>query len=235
MKRILLITAIILSAATQANAQGQPDYRMEVGAGGGLTGYLGDLNGTLMHHQQFMGAAVAKYRLNPRMAWAMQLGYGQLKGDNKLTVAETDPLTGTTNVNEQTLSFKSSLIDWHVRFEYNFWPYGTGREYYGAQPLTPFIAFGLGLAFAKPDNGSQAVGGQMPIGLGIKYKVAERLNLTAEWMLHFTGSDKLDGLKDPYGIKSSGLFKNTDCYSVLQLSLTYDFWERCKACHNDKD
>jgi hypothetical protein len=53
--------------------------------------------------------------------------------------------------------------------------------------------------------------------------------------MHFSLSDKLDGVKDPYGIKSSGAFKNTDCYSTLQVSVTYDLWAKCKTCHNDKD
>ena len=75
----------------------------------------------------------------------------------------------------------------------------------------------------------------MPIGIGVKYKLADRLNLTAEWVMHFTGTDKLDGLHDPYGIRSQGLFKNTDGYSTLQLSLTYEFWERCRTCHNDRE
>ncbi len=35
--------------------------------------------------------------------------------------------------------------------------------------------------------------------------------------------DELDGQKDPYGIKSSGLFKNTDSYSTLQLTFSYSF------------
>lgn len=222
----------MVAATVQATAQSQPQYRMEIGAGAGLASYVGDLNGSLTRGMQPMGAAVMKYKLNPRMAWGMQLGYGQLKGDKKIFVAMPDE-TGTVVTNEQQVSFKAPTVDWHVRFEYNFWPFGTGKEYYGAKPLTPFIAFGLGLSFAKPDE--QAVGAQMPIGLGVKYKVADRLNLTAEWMMHFTGTDKLDGMADPYGIKSTGLFKNTDGYSILQLSLTYEFWEKCKVCHNDKD
>ena len=53
--------------------------------------------------------------------------------------------------------------------------------------------------------------------------------------MHFTLSDKLDGREDPYGIRSSGLFKNADGYSVLQLAVTYDMWAKCKTCHNDRD
>ena len=75
----------------------------------------------------------------------------------------------------------------------------------------------------------------MPIGIGIKYKMASRWNLTAEWMMHFTGNDKIDGISDPYGIKSGGIFKNTDCYSMLGLTVTYDLWAKCKTCHNDRE
>jgi hypothetical protein len=49
------------------------------------------------------------------------------------------------------------------------------------------------------------------------------------------GSDELDGVKDPYGVKSSGLFKNTDCYSHLRLTLSYDIWAKCRTCHNDRE
>ena len=73
------------------------------------------------------------------------------------------------------------------------------------------------------------------MGAGVKYKIGDRLNLAAEWRVHFTLSDKLDGMTDPYGIKSSGIFKNTDCFSILQVALTYDFWAKCKTCHNDRD
>jgi hypothetical protein len=75
----------------------------------------------------------------------------------------------------------------------------------------------------------------LPIGAGVKYKISQRLNLTAEWAMRFTPSDYLDGRKDTYGIQSSGLFKNTDCYSVLQLAVSYDIWMKCKTCHNDRD
>ncbi|MCQ2221285.1 MAG: porin family protein, partial [Prevotella sp.] len=37
----------------------------------------------------------------------------------------------------------------------------------------------------------------------------------------------------PYRINSSGIFKNTDCYSNLQVTLTYSFWEKCKTCNKD--
>jgi hypothetical protein len=75
----------------------------------------------------------------------------------------------------------------------------------------------------------------LPIGLGLKYKVADRVNMAVEWSMHFSTSDLLDGVEDPYGIPSSGMFKNTDCYSRLGLSVTYDLWAKCRTCHNDRN
>ena len=92
---------------------------------------------------------------------------------------------------------------------------------------------GLGATFAKPEKTEVAL--NLPIGLGVKYKAGERVNLALEWTMHFTTSDMLDGVKDPYGIKSSGIFKNTDCYSHFRLSLTYDIWKKCSTCHNDRE
>ena len=173
-----------------------------------------------------MGALVAKYRSNPRSAWALNIGFGKLKGSSENT-STWYPATSDT-----TITFNNSLVDVGLRYEYNFWPYGTGREYRGAKPLVPFVAIGLGAGFVKTDE-KNIVATNMPIGLGVKYKMAERVNLTLEWMMHFTLSDELDGVKDPYGIKSNGLFKNTDCFSTLQLSITYDIFAKCKTCNSD--
>ncbi len=209
-----------------AGAQDDPEYRMEVGAGLGLVSYEGDFNSSLTKGMQPMFALVAKYRYNPRMALGASIGYGKIKGSS------TD--VGTWYPGMPTpYSFSNQLIDFTLRYEYNFWAYGTGREYYGARHVSPFIALGLGMTYAEATRGVFAA--NLPLGLGVKMKLGDRLNLTAEWTMRFTGSDELDGRKDPYGIKSSGLFKNTDCYSVLQLALTYDIWTKCKTCNSDRD
>ena len=224
----VLVCILLLTGAVVMRAQEDPEYKMEIGGGVGLVNYFGDFNENLFGNLQPMGSVVAKYRPNPRMSWVVSIGYGNLKGsvrDEKTWYPETETMPA---------DFSHSLVDGGLRFEYNFWPYGTGREYRGAKHLAPFITLGLGTTYAKtPDEGVFAL--NIPFGAGVKYKIRDRLNLTAEWRMHFTGSDKLDGVTDPYGIKSSGLFKNTDCYSVLQLSLTYDIWEKCKTCNNDRD
>ena len=247
-KVLLALITYHLSLITSL-AQDDPEYRMEIGGGLALTTYEGDFNGSLLKGMQPRMALLAKYKMNPRMAWSAQLSWGQLKGSSK------DVKTWYPELREHPVDFKTGMTDFTVRYEYNFWPFGTGKEYLGAKPLTPFVAMGAGLAFTgkpKLTGGWEAitadtlsltpreapkgvVAAQMVLGAGVKYKLRDRLNLTAEWTMHFTGTDQLDGVKDPYGIKSAGLFKNTDCYSVVQLSLTYDIWAKCKTCHNDRD
>ena len=70
------------------------------------------------------------------------------------------------------------------------------------------------------------------MGLGVKYKVAPGLNLGLDYLVHFSLSDKLDGLSAPLGIKSE-LFRNKDVYSALTLTLTYDLNPRCPTCNKD--
>jgi len=198
-----------------ANAQEEPEYKMEIGAGTGLVSYVGDYNGNPLKDIQPWLVIVAKYRLDPRVALAFDLGTGKLKG----------------NAENGTYEFGHNVTEADVRLEYNFWPYGTGHEYRGAQRFTPFITLGMGATmYGGPEKGATI---NLPIGAGIKYKLSNRLNLTAEWAMRFTLTDKLDGTKDPKGIKSSGLFKNTDGYSVLQITLTYDLWEKCRTCYKE--
>ena len=228
MKKAIGIVLLLLALTDGARAQTEPEYRLEVGAGAGLVTYLGDFNANLFQDIQPMGSLLAKYRLDPRRAVAFNVSYGQLKGSSRNAKTFYPGITDYT--------FTSSLVDVGMRFEYNFWPYGTGEEYRGAKRLTPYIFIGLGATIAKADTADKtSVAMNVPLGGGVKYKMADRVNLGVEWTIHFTSSDLLDGVKDPYGITSSGLFKNTDCYSQLRVSVTYDLWAKCKTCHNDRD
>ncbi|MBQ9231138.1 MAG: porin family protein [Prevotella sp.] len=223
--RKTLLSISLLTITVALSAQDAPEYRAEIGGGIGLVAYEGDFNGNLFKNMQPMFTLQGRYKFNPRMALALNVSYGKITGSSKdaKTYYPDIPVT----------DFSHGLMDVGVRYEYNFWPYGTGREYRGAQRLTPYLYIGMGATVAKPEKTEIAF--NLPIGAGVKYKVGERVNLALEWTMHFTSSDMLDGVEDPYGIQSSGLFKNTDCYSHLRMSLTYDIWAKCKTCHNDRD
>ena len=95
----------------------------------------------------------------------------------------------------------------------------------------------MGLTYA-PKPAHHVVAMNIPLGLGVKFKVVERVNVGAEWTVRFTTSDRLDvvnkeglQLSDPYGIKSKGL-KNKDTYSWLMLYVSYDIFPKYRKCNN---
>ncbi len=221
-----LVTLLMLCATLTASAQQDDEYLMEIGGGVGMVSYQGDFNGKITSGMQPAGAIVWRRLLNPYMGFRVTGMMGKLKGD--ATRVETYYPDETT----RAYSFDRSLTDVSVTYEYNFWPYGTGRDYRGAKRLTPFVFGGIGATYVSGGE-KKVFTANVPIGLGIKYKLKERLNVGLEWSMHFSLSDELDGIADPYGIKSSGAFKNTDCYSGLMLTLTYSFKSKCRTCNND--
>ena len=221
-----LVTLLMLCATLTASAQQDDEYLMEIGGGVGMVSYHGDFNGKITSGMQPAGAIVWRRLLNPYMGFRVTGMMGKLKGD--ATRVETYYPDETT----RAYSFDRSLTDVSVTYEYNFWPYGTGRDYRGAKRLTPFVFGGIGATYVSGGE-KKVFTANVPIGLGIKYKLKERLNVGLEWSMHFSLSDELDGMADPYGIKSSGAFKNTDCYSGLMLTLTYSFKSKCRTCNND--
>lgn len=255
----LFITAALACLhPARAAAQTDDQYRMEIGAGVGLMTYEGDYNGSLFSGMQPQGTVMLRRLFNPYTGLRLAATYGRIKGGadkvktwypNIIGGTSGDTATGdgtgtgdtggaataVTADGRSHYEFSRSLMDLSLTFEYNFWPYGTGRDYRGAKRLTPFVFGGLGLTVASGGDGGTAFTGSVPVGLGIKYKVAPRVNLGLEWAVHFSLSDKLDGYKDPYGVQSSGLFKNTDCFSALQLSITYSFMPKCRTCHNQDE
>lgn len=228
MKRITVIslaTLYILSEAIQLRAQ--EDYRFEMGGGLGMTGYLGDANtSNLYQHPSWDAEIIFRYIANPR--WNFKTGFyiGGLSGDS----------ADMTNLfpSEQTYKFSTIFYELSELAEFNFFSYGTGETYLHLKRWTPYLAGGLGLT-AWGVGGHSGVAFTIPFGVGFRYKPNKRLNLGLEFLMKKTFTDKLDGpdLQDPTGIKSS-FMKNTDWYSTLTFTVTYEFSKRCATC-NYKD
>ena len=75
--------AILLMLTVEGHAQTEPEYRLEVGGGIGMVSYQGDFNGNIFKNMQPMFSLLAKYKFNPRVAIAMNISYGKLKGSAK--------------------------------------------------------------------------------------------------------------------------------------------------------
>jgi hypothetical protein len=175
-----------------------------------------------------MGGILWRYNINPRMA---------VKAD--VAVAR---ISGTTEGKENTfpggnVKFGRMLYELGAQYECHFLAYGDGTGYKQSRRVAPYFLVGLGLTYA-PAPAKHLFTPNVPVGIGLKWKVAPRLNFGCELSYRFTFSDNLDVvhregavLDDPYGI-NSGLMKNKDGYSFLSVFLTYDLSPKYRKCNN---
>lgn len=224
MRNIALILTLVLSATVALSATAQEDYRFDAGGGIGMTGYLGDANtSNLWSHPGFDGMLLFRYIRSPRIAFKTGLYAGSLSGN---TADMTDVLPDAAQFKFSTTFFELSEM-----FEFNFFNYGIGESYRKLKRWSPYITAGLGATMWTTD-GYTGFAFTIPFGIGAKYKINERLNLGLEFLMKKTFNDKLDGpsLSDPHAIKS-GFAKNTDWYSTLSVTLSYEFSKRCATCN----
>ena len=219
MKKSLYIALIALLAALTATAQ---QYKYEVGPALGMTGYLGDVNNSnLFKHPGVTGGAIFRYAHNSRWAFKANLNYANIRGDSMY-----DETWYPDGVNYK---FSSSLIDLGLTAEFNFLNYGRGPAYKKYKPISPYMVAGVGFVFAICDGRNHA-SFTVPIGIGVKYKLKERLNLGFEFTMRKEFSDRIDGQSDLFGIKHS-FGKNTDWYSFAMFTMSYEFGKRCIKCN----
>lgn len=224
MQRFLFILLSFLSTAALMAQQEEPFYRLELGGGVGW-----NMNFTDVKDKGGVAASlVARFPLNPRMAVKTQFSYNTIKGSTNGEKAFLPSDPNAAGSGQLNYSVNAAVYDLSALYELHFLPYGYIRDYRGHFRLVPYLQMGFGLAYGS----CKAFTANIPLGVGMKYKLAQRLNLGVDWLVHFSLSDKLDGLEAPLGIKSE-MFRNKDIYSSLMLTLTYDLNPKCPTCNRD--
>lgn len=218
---IRTLASIILLLIAALGAAGQ-EYRYDVGPVVGIAGYLGDLNESNMYkHPGIAGGGIFRYVLNSRWAFKGNLVYARLSGDSRDL--------GNQFVHEEPIKFSTNAVDLSATAEFNFFHFGIGPRYKNYKRITPYMTLGLGLT-AGFGKGYSNVSFTLPMGVGVKYKLKERLNLGFEFTMRKDFGDGLDGLGDLRGIKH-GFAKNTEWHSLALFTVTYEFSKRCVKCH----
>ncbi|MDD6702144.1 MAG: DUF6089 family protein [Bacteroidales bacterium] len=205
-------------------ASAQEDYRFDIGAGVGMTGYLGDANSAnLWANPSWDATILFRYILNPRLNFKTNFYVGGLRGDS----SKMDNVLP----NDQNFKFSTTFFEIGELLEFHFFNYGMGESYRKLKRWTPYITAGVSITGWTVD-GSGSATFTIPMGVGFKYKPALRWNIGLEFLMKKTFSDRVDGnnLSDPLGIKR-GFMKNTDWYSTFSISISYEFSKRCAVCH----
>lgn len=225
---VALVLGILLAAPSlgaQTLVKGQVEsYKFDFGGGLGMSGYLGDANtSNLFAHPGLAANLSFRYLIDNRWALRTMLNLESLSG-NSADMENVFP-------GGETYEFKSWIYDLGVRAEFNFFNYGIGSTYKQLRRWSPYMALGLGAVLSNCE-GKTFVAASLPMSVGIKYKLRPRVNLSAEFTIAKAFGDHLDGekLSDLYTIKSSFL-KNTDWYSSVMVSISYEFGPRCSVCN----
>lgn len=232
MRRIkkLIYPLILCSLLSILKTEAQ-EYKYEIGGMAGVSFYMGDANQETLYQNSWPAGGVI-FRVNKNFRWALKsnLVIGHLSGDTKYS--------GSIYPYQQKSSFSRMFYELGSQIEFNFFNYSNSYNYIGTKRFTPYIFAGLGVTLASGEK--TFFDANIPLGVGIKYKLRERLNLGFEFSFRKLFSDNLDvtkkgdgfNLNDPYGIKSSGI-KNKDWYSLTLISITWDFGIRCNPCFNE--
>ncbi|MDE6805921.1 MAG: porin family protein [Muribaculaceae bacterium] len=219
---LLLAITAILCCPTRLAAQ--EDYRFDIGGGIGMTGYLGDANPSFIWQSPSWDLELLlRYIANPRWAFKTNFYVGGLRGDSQ-NMANVLPTA-------DPLKFSTTFYELGEMAEFNFFNYGMGERYRKLKRFSPYITAGLS-ATIWTVGGETSGSFTLPFGIGAKFKINRRLNLGVEFLMKKVFTDRLDGpqLDDPLAIESS-FVKNTDWYSTLTFTLSYEFSKRCATCH----
>ena len=228
MRSNLVITVMMICCCFTAAAE-DDGYLMEVGLGGGGSFYMGDVNSRLYNNTNGVISAVARYNVNPRFALKANLSSAGISGSSENAYGV---LPGDGQV------FSRTLYDFGIQVEWGFCGYGM-EGWNGCHRVAPYGLVGVGMAFApKPARNDFAA--NFPVGLGVRYKMSDRVNVGLEWTMRFSTSDRLDvtsaggtTLEDPFTIKGKGI-KNKDSYSFTMLYVTFDVFKRPCNCNDER-
>lgn len=187
----------------------------EAGALAGLSNYMGDLTANsqtlYMQNTGFSGAVFARYNINDLAGVRLALGYAGLSG--------SDVLSNNEVIRNRNLSFSSDVIELALTGELNlpgYQPYNLNR------PLSPFLYAGISAFYFNPvanlggvdvklrplGTEGQGLPGRparysaislaIPMGLGVKYAVTDRLNIGIELGARMAFTDYLDDVSGTY-------------------------------------
>jgi Domain of unknown function (DUF6089) len=215
MTKRMLVLVTLVAAVLQGEAQMQSTVvNGEFGISAGMAHYFGDLNtrAQVNKPKPSVGAYFRKsfgnyigLRVGAHFA---QLGYSDVYSKNEFQKT-------------RNLSFNTNLWQLTLQGDFHFFKFIPGEPGYG---FTPYLTFGVGAfnydpyaylqgkkIFLRPLNtegqnttafpdrkpySTMAI--TIPFGMGIKYNLNDRVNLTFEITHHFTTTDYLDDVSKTY-------------------------------------
>jgi hypothetical protein len=200
---------LVLFFALSSTLQAQT---WEFGFGVGTTNYTGDISPSYkLNNSRPAGEFFVRLNPNPNFAVRMGIMAGIIRADE---TDSKDPF-----YQRRAARFTASIYEASARMEYNFRDYRAMSE---LNRLSPYIFLGSSLAHISVnsnyfDNQPKALEFSLPIGVGLKYMLANNANLGFEFGARPTFTDAIDGMTKNDGsedeINSVGKFQMTNLFT----------------------
>jgi len=200
------IVAIVIFSIFVLNAKSQQN---EIGIFAGTSYYNGDYNKFLPFNPPALAYGLMYSRpLNNITTMRIQANKGLLKG-------------------KEPNSFSTSFYDLGLMAEINVFGFAD-KKLQERLIVLPYLETGVFVLLA-PDN-VHKVNLSIPVGIGIKYVVNEKVSLSAELVYHITNSDVLDEVNFDTHLVNKALKITNDYYSFAGFVLRYTFFEEDEIC-----
>ena len=253
MKKILLLSLIGLAHTTHAQLfKRYMESRHTIGLFTGGNNYIVDAGRrTFIYPNDLAAGVVYKYYPDYRLALRLNVTAA------RLTARDKDCKNAVPLRNDEVQARGNTILEGALVLEFNFFtfdPFEVGAH-------TPYLYLGLGttsyrLNFITPPPGEVQTGQRwsqtlaLPLSLGYKYKLTDRLILGAETGIRYTFTDNLDNnylipedesdarLKNPIvalylNQHRYGNARDHDWYVFTGFTLTYNFGHR--PCYCDRN
>ena len=185
---------------------------------GGASYYVGELASHVFMSVGETYGAQLRYKIDPR--WAIQL-----KGQRQRVI-------------NKEYNVDNSM--WHVDVvgEYNFFQLGLDEYNIHMRSLTPYMFLGVGATVYEDSlimkDFFKCVSVYLPVGIGLKWKIAERWQLQLAWQHNvylwngdgLEGSEAFDNLHEMNGIN----IMNNDVTSTLTVGVVFEFGHKERTC-----
>ena len=224
-------TILILLAVQVASAQ-----QHEIGIFAGGSNPISDIGrGYYVLPNRPAVGGVYKWNFHERMSVRVQLTGTQLYGN--------DRQSDIAGKRKRDFSFKTDVTEMMTGVEFHFREYRI--EHLIDRPWTPYVFVGIGgfwhddLYFdnttAQPleaeNTTRREFDAMLPVALGIKKKITQRLILAGEVGFRYTLTNNVDGNAPTHqGFMFGNLGRSYDWYTMVGASLTYTFWEAPCYC-----
>ncbi len=239
--RKALFALVLFFVSTSMQAQYATHmYHCEIGVQGGMGYYAGDatpLPGVsapgINHLNNISWVAGGHFRYKFDQRWSLQLKglYHQIGGqyyDNRRT---SNPWFKD---NDSTSVWKRNNGNIDITAEFNFFRFGAKVYDSRVKQWTPYIFAGVGITFDHRilQSKDRTALPYIPVGIGIKWKFADRWGLNVMWQHNFYLVDKLENVAQLHDTYDFGGWNpaNNDHTGQITAGIVFEFAKEKKIC-----